>query len=299
VIKVCSFEGHSDGASPIFRLQKPVSRHDKDEEQPTTRLEAELKEWSSRRLASRWERDIARWVRNDKEESPGRAETAGQKLRPVDVLVVDFCGHATQIARRRSDGTIDGTPVALCTFDANPRGENVILCSELGVWLDDIRAAQITVLLDYCHAGTGTKEANDEIAYRYLLIKSSARDDMPLKQPWRELRSSTKLLEQKNLVFFFAWHPEQQAYERQLPGMKAPARVGQFTHYYLEGPVDAAADVNHDGVISNHEALGYVKRPLDESYYRSRSGLADRQEPLRWTVQLPWGWPTIISVVQD
>ncbi len=203
-----------------------------------------------------------------------------KKARTPDSLVLHFSGHATLVVRRRDDGTLDGPHAALCTYDANDRGENVILGNELGLWLDDIQAGQITLILDCCHAGNGTKEADDDLAPRYLPIKLPERAARHVDKPWHDVRSATKSLSPRKAAFFFACRPEQQAYERRLPGQQAPTRSGQFSYYLLEGLKDRAADANHDGTITNQEALDYATRRLNETFNRFRSSEGERQEPV-------------------
>jgi hypothetical protein len=130
-----------------------------------------------------------------------------------------------------------------------------------------------------CH---GTKELDDDLAARYLPSKRPARSSnaKDASKPWAGLHTTTKSLSAKRTAFFFACHPEQLAYECRLPGQKAPNRSGQFTFYFFKGLRTGAADVNHDGLISNQEAFDYASRRLDETFNRGRQGQGDRQEPV-------------------
>jgi uncharacterized caspase-like protein len=85
-----------------------------------------------------------------------------KRARPEDQFVFHYSGHGTQIADVRPFDEPDGRDEALCPWDANADGENLIRDDELGVWLDDLPARRITVILDCCHAGTGTRDAGDD-----------------------------------------------------------------------------------------------------------------------------------------
>lgn len=207
-----------------------------------------------------------------------------RQLKPGDRFIFQFSGHGTQIPDRPPLDEPDGLDEALCVYDATAQGDNLVVDDELGQWLDEIPARNITVLLDCCHAGTGTKDPDDDIAARYLPAQAAGFPPKMAKEPWRDLRSSSKSLD-KQITAFFACAADQQAYERRMPQMKAPARVGQFTHYFLEGLKDARADVNHDGVISNQESLDYAKSRLQETFNHARAQVRDRQEPTLETAE--------------
>jgi uncharacterized caspase-like protein len=197
-----------------------------------------------------------------------------------DVFVFYFSGHGTQVPDRPPYDEPDGLDEALCPYDATADGGHLVLDDELGLWLDDMPARDVTVVLDCCHAGTGIKDADDDLAARYLPIPrpaaANARQDV---QPWRDLRPATKTLG-RQVTAFYACHPEQQAYERRLPQQAKPARSGQFTHYFLAGLSGGHADANGDGVITQQEAFDYAHRRLDETFNRLRTAPGDRQQPL-------------------
>ena len=198
---------------------------------------------------------------------------------PGDHVVFHFSGHGTQVADRRPWDEADERDEALCLTDTNAQGDNVFLDDELGLWLDDLRSGNITVLLDCCHAGTGTKSLDDEIVTRSLPMPLlAARPGEATDAAWRELTPGTKSLN-KRITALFACQPSQQAYERRLPEANSMARAGQFTHFLLEGLEGQKADADRDGNVSSREALDYVSRRLDATFNDTRSAPADRQEP--------------------
>jgi metacaspase-1 len=202
------------------------------------------------------------------------------RARPEDQFLFYFSGHGTQIADVQPFDEPDGRDEALCPWDATAEGANLVRDDELGSWLDDLRARHITVILDCCHAGTGTKDAggDPEIVSRFLPMGQVLRRPSTAKQPWRELRNDTKEFG-RQMTSFFACQPAQEAYERRFLDRPPPHRAGQFTHFFLEGLRENKADRDRDGLVSNGELLGYISHRLDESFNRGRPASAGHQEP--------------------
>jgi len=212
------------------------------------------------------------------QELKSKFQRVAEQTRPDDVFVFHFSGHGTQYPDRRPFDETDRLDEALCMFDATAHGENLLLDDQLGLWLDDIQARQITVILDCCHSGTGIKDPDDAVVPRYLPIKLPGPRPSASNEPWRELRSGTKSFGRR-LTAFFACRSDQQAYERRLLDFRPPKRIGQFSHYLLEALKNSQADVDHDGSISNQEAYDYAAIRLDETFNRTRSEPA-RQTPV-------------------
>ncbi len=200
------------------------------------------------------------------------------RTRAEDQFLFHFSGHGTQIADVQPFDEPDGRDEALCPWDATAFGANLIRDDELGFWLDDLRTRRVTVILDCCHAGTGTKDVDSdpEIASRFLPMKLAEQRPARAKRPWRELQGNTKGFGTQT-ASFFACQPDQEAYERRFLDRQPPRRAGQFSHFFLEGLRDAAADQNRDGIVSNGELLRFVSRRLDESFNRGRSSPAAHQ----------------------
>lgn len=207
---------------------------------------------------------------------------AGQATRVDDQVVFYFSGHGTQVADRGPLDEPDGLDEALCLSDSTAEGAHLLLDDELGRWLDRLPAQRATVLLDCCHAGTGTKELGDDVIARFLpMAISPTTADLPRLRPaaaWLELVGNQKSLDRQRTAFF-ACLPDQQAYERRLLERKPVERRGQFSYYFIESFSDPQADADGDGKISNSEALNYVRRQIDESFNKQRSQAKDRQQP--------------------
>lgn len=194
-----------------------------------------------------------------------------------DRVVFHFSGHGTQVPDRKpfDESDNDRLDEALCLYDTDAEGNNLLTDDELGRWLDDLKAHSATVILDCCHAGTGIKGPADGIAARSLPIAVSSRAKGDA-EPWRDLKSTAKR-PGKQIAAFFACQAGQQAYERRLLE-NPPRRAGQFSHFFREGLAKNKADKNRDGSISNQEILDYITAHLDESFNRDRRE-ADRQQP--------------------
>jgi uncharacterized caspase-like protein len=203
-----------------------------------------------------------------------------KRARAEDHFVLHYSGHGTQVADVRPFDEPDGRDEALCPWNATADGANLLLDDDLGLWLDLVRARRVTVILDCCHAGTGTKEigADPEIVSRFLAMKPVPRRPSSSKKLWRELENNTKGFGSQ-LTGFFACQPEQEAYERRFLDHEPPRRAGQFSHFFLEGLQKATADENRDGIVTHAELLRYVSQRLDESFNRTRFLPAGHQNP--------------------
>ena len=207
-------------------------------------------------------------------------ERLARTLRPEDSLLFYFSGHGTQVPDRKPFDEPDHLDEALCPSDARSDGTNLLLDDDLGAWLDEIAAGQVTILLDCCHAGTGIKEVDDEIVARFLPMPDPRATLKPDERPWRDFQGTTKSLTPRSVVALFACRPEQQAYERRMTRGNDTIRAGQFTHFVVEGLTLGKADRNGDQIVSRQELTDYVARRLDETFNAQRPQAVERQQPL-------------------
>jgi uncharacterized caspase-like protein len=209
-------------------------------------------------------------------------ESAFQRIaaaaRAEDVFIFYFSGHGTQTPDQTPLDEPDDLDEALCTHDCTQQGENLLLDDELALWLEDVPARQVTVVLDCCHAGTGTKAVDDEIVPRFLPRPIPSPAAGKAEERWRELRGVTKDIG-RQLTAYFACQPGQLAYERRLRSQNSAARAGQFSHYLQAGLRDSQADSDQDGIVSNEELLAFVRGRLDDTFNQQRPE-SERQEPL-------------------
>jgi len=194
-----------------------------------------------------------------------------------DHLLFHFSGHGTQIGDVKpfDEYNQDRLDEALCLYDATAEGKNVLLDDTLGLWLEDLPAARITVLLDCCHAGTGIKDPDPNIQSRWLPIATTTRKGEV--RPWCDLSGATKSFRPQTIALF-ACRSHQQAYERLFLAHKPPRRMGQFTHFLLEGITTGAADRDRNNAFTVAELASYIAQRLDETYNRGRSQ-EDQQRP--------------------
>lgn len=202
-----------------------------------------------------------------------------KKIKASDLFVFHFSGHGTQLADERPFDELDRLDEALCTTNARSDGTNLIRDDELGLWLDDLQAKRITVILDCCHAGTGIKDLDAEFVPRYLPARSQGKK-IEDGEHWRELKGTSKDFG-RQLVAFFACQANQQAYERRILRYQPPRRMGQFTYQFTTGLTSGAADADKNGLVSHREILDYVTDKLRETYNKDRKLPAERQEPFR------------------
>lgn len=194
-----------------------------------------------------------------------------------DRLLFHFSGHGTQVADAKpfDEFNQDRLDEALCLYDATAAGENVLLDDTLGLWLEDLPAGRITVLLDCCHAGTGIKDPDPNIQSRWLPIATTTRRGE--MRPWSDLSPASKSFRTKAIAMF-ACRSDQQAYERLFLAHKPPRRMGQFTYFLLEGITTGAADRDRNNEFTVAELAAYIAQRLDETYNRGRRP-EDQQRP--------------------
>ncbi len=199
------------------------------------------------------------------------------RCRVGDSVVFYFAGHGSQVPDQRPLDEPDGLDEVLCCHDLTAEGSNAFRDDELGDWLDTLTASSITVVLDCCHSGTGTKDPLDDLAARFLPLAGAARVAAD-KTSWRELRPTEKSLRNpQRRTALFACRSEQQAYERRFASQTPPVHSGQFTWYLLEG-CRGAADANRDGHCTAGEVRAFISDQL-AAFNRDRREAGERQEP--------------------
>ncbi|MEM6330152.1 MAG: caspase family protein [Planctomycetota bacterium] len=227
-----------------------------------------------------------------------------RSLTADDQLVFYFAGHGT---RRRDlppeDELDDGLDEALCLHDTTPAGGNLLVDDDLRLWLASLRAARVTVILDCCHSGSGTKgsggtngvsggtNGGGEEAFtpRFLQLSAAARAPAldPDRRPWTELTAATKAGGAR-LMALYACSNEQSAYERRYFDPK-PTHRGQFTHHLLRALRDPAeADTNGDGRLSIGEASAYVSGAIEREFNARRRDPRRQQTPRHEAARDSW-----------
>lgn len=197
-----------------------------------------------------------------------------EKITENDRFLFHFSGHGTQILDQIPFDEPDKLDEALCPFDAQSDGKNLLRDDQLGLWLEEIVAQDIVVILDCCHSGTGVKDGNlDDAISRYLpcvdLPATGSKQLDYVDPPWLELEQHTKTTG-RSIRALFACKADQSAYERRFFFDRSPYYMGQFTHYVLEGLSDGRADANTDGEVSLKEIINYSRKKMDHNFNRSR-----------------------------
>ena len=125
-----------------------------------------------------------------------------EKPKPGDAVIFYFSGHGSQVVDESGDEA-DGWDELLCPVDLKPTADrtqymNPILDDELSELLRQIQTNNVTVILDSCHSGTGTKSLIDA---GLTLPKMIERDLVlvPQKVPTRRMtRRDSTAVEQAN-----------------------------------------------------------------------------------------------------
>ena len=80
------------------------------------------------------------------------------RSQPEDIVYFHFSGHGSQLKDRDGDEK-DGRDEMICPADMEPgKIESIITDEQLGELLERIPANNVTVVLDACHSGTGTRD---------------------------------------------------------------------------------------------------------------------------------------------
>jgi hypothetical protein len=182
------------------------------------------------------------------------------QINVADEFVFYFSGHGTQLKDEAPYDEEDGLDEALCLHGGQANGSGLLIDDEVASLLEGLPCRRVLVILDCCHAGTGTKDGDEEL-HPKSLISNSANKPLP-EQSWGELSRAKDL--QKTMTAIFACRAEQQAYERRfaVEGTGKPRRAGQLSHYLLQ-TLEQAGDADEQE-ITIERALRFVNDRLAE-----------------------------------
>ena len=219
---------------------------------------------------------------------PVRAEMQrlAESLTADDQLVFYFAGHGTRRPDQAPrDELDDGLDEALCLYDTTPTGENLLVDDDLREWLGTLASTRVTVILDCCHSGTGTKDPESEYTPRFLTLATTPAPEGD-SRPWGEVTGATKSIGTR-LVALYACSNDQSAYERRFYN---PTRHrGQFTHYLLQAmSKPEAADANGDGKLSVEETAEYISSRIDKAFNQKSRDPKRQQTPRFESARPSW-----------
>jgi hypothetical protein len=190
------------------------------------------------------------------------------ELIAEDQFIFYFAGHGTQVPDGRPypprwNDEVDDLDEALCPHNAataaNDRAVNLIVDDQLATWLDSINAIRITVVLDCCHAGTGTKGTEEEDIRERSAIPTHDHSlrSRRQKQPWQDLLVARKG-PGKNIAALYASGPNQPAVERMFRDLPAPVQMrGQFSKLLVDY-------LNSDGADASLSKIStHLQREID------------------------------------
>lgn len=114
------------------------------------------------------------------------------QAQPHDLLLFCFSGHGSQAPALAADEP-DALDETLVAFDSRSPGGADILDKELAFLIAaaEERGAQVTVLLDCCHSGSGTRASNQP-AVRQLVAATAAPKPLTLLAPAAELLAAAR-----------------------------------------------------------------------------------------------------------
>lgn len=216
------------------------------------------------------------------------------RVSEQDQFVFYFSGHGTQCA----DGPdapldeADDLDEALCAYDSMADGSNLVLDDDLARWFDQLRANSISVFLDCCHSGDGTKLAGGEWRVRSLSLEQVLPHQIAEEGALSELRSTKAV--GRRLVALYACTSNQSAYEG--PHLGKRRKMGLFTRYLisgLSGGAEAPADKNQDREVTVEELTSYISEQIDGRFNKGREP-SDQQTPRADAGRMIW--PVLPSI---
>jgi len=104
-----------------------------------------------------------------------------QGAKPGDRLVLHFAGHGSYTVDLDGEEDADGRDELICLYDMDwDNSDSYFTDDELRAWTKKLpNGARLTVLLDNCHSGTGTRQ---------IVTRGVESDDVEL--PWVDLRTT-------------------------------------------------------------------------------------------------------------
>lgn len=185
------------------------------------------------------------------------------KAGPAGVAVFFFSGHGTQVLDAKSPlpgDESDGSDEALCLWDYSP-----LLDDELNQLISELPTKQVLVVLDMCHAGTGTLGDDEQGDVIVKSVAPVAASGPSIAKPGRD-RAVDRFGQPTDHVALVACQADQTALA---PGGKAEPALSFFT-----GAVIDALRYSRVHRYSFEEIIGQVRIELKERY-----GESAEQEP--------------------
>jgi len=208
-----------------------------------------------------------------------------EKPKPDDVVVFYFSGHGAQVVDEDGDEA-DGWDELLCPADLRPTVDrsqyaNPILDDQLGELLRQIPTHNVTVILDSCHSGTGTKSL---VSAELSFPKAIPRDLIltPRKPPARPItQRDTVSVEQtdENHVLISGSAAEQVSLDAMWDSPAGIFYAGVLTKNLVEALRKATADTHYT------DLMGSVKQSVRQRSHQTPQLEGDTDRPLFSTRQ--------------
>jgi len=188
-----------------------------------------------------------------------------------DLVLFYFSGHGDYVSDDNYDEEDDEVDEALLPYDAQKgKAPTYIIDDSFNLWLSNIHAKKILIILDSCYSGESTRGIKSRGLEHKGAKAKGKRDGM------EELASNVR-------INFAACAGDEQAYE--FPDLKH----GVFSFYVGEALSGKKADADKDSRITMNEVVDYVKREV-QKYLEQKPG------NLHQTPQISYGYEGITIV---
>jgi len=162
--------------------------------------------------------------------------------KPGDIVYFHFSGHGTQIADQDGDEE-DGKDEMLCPADIQwGQAHTYITDDQLKVLLDRIPARHITVVLDACHSGTGTRDVSLSRP-RFIDLQKGTRGLAAVNPSPDDVVDATSMESGDRLrVSIFGCRPDQTAADAWI---RDDFYAGALTYNLIQNIKKATADISY------------------------------------------------------
>jgi len=175
--------------------------------------------------------------------------------QPGDKVLFYFSGHGTYV-RDRSHDENDRYDEALCPFNSTRLKRDLILDDEINQRLEQLKARQVTIIIDASHSGMMAKSISfrdhPDSTIKVPIFKESPKR----KTANNNLKKEVFLKNQEHVVSYTAVAAHQVA----VVDTSVYPHSGVFTRRFIQGIEDNHADSNSDGKVSHRELLDYMRR---------------------------------------
>ncbi|HEY3380354.1 MAG TPA: caspase family protein [Vicinamibacterales bacterium] len=164
--------------------------------------------------------------------------------RPGDVLVFHYSGHGAQVRDRHGDELDDGLDEIICPYDLD--WDSPFTDDDLyGIVKDVPAGAQLTVVLDCCHSGTGLRDVAPNPRPLRSRCLCPPIDIEHRSRPGLQVRRFGQRASQANAILIAGCRSDQVSADAYIDG----DYHGALTYYLCQAASSAAATLTYRDLV--------------------------------------------------